>query len=192
MTKPTAKLAFLFGLYTALHFASACFDTNCDCPTVEFPFFDYRGLKATTNNPVTDKVLKIDIALDSVFFVAEASPRRGVGFVTSAYACSCDYQGSSGDKFPVVSIDVFADRDFTSQLSQDSSLIKLFEVNRMDISTGGVRNIYGSLFGQFDTPTRLTLASLPDDLSQPYVFTVRITKGNGVMMSIQTDTIRFQ
>ncbi len=191
MKNPTTKIAFLFGLYIVLHFVAAC-DPICSCPNVEFPFFDYRALKAKTNNPITDNALKIDISLDSVSFLVEAAMQRGSGFITSASACDCDFNGNSGDKFPVVALDVFADRNFNSLLPQDSSLISLFEINGVNISTDAPTNISGPLFGQFGRPVRLSTSSQPEDPSQPYVFTVRVIKSNMDTVSIQTDTIRFQ
>ena len=195
MKKPTAKIAFLFGLYIVLHYVAACSCKDCNCPNV-LPFFDYGALKITTNNPAVDQVLKIDIRLDSLFFLVETSRRRGSGFITSATAgcdvCDCDFNGSGGDKFPIVSIDVFANRDFSDQLPQDSSLISLFEVNWVDIATDAPRTVYGPLFGRFDRPTRLTTASLPQNLDQPFLFTIRIIKSDGTTITAQTGEVRFQ
>ena len=192
MKKPATKITFLFGLYIMLHFVAASCDPDCNCANVEFPFFDYRALQVKTNNPATDKVLKIDISLDSIFFLAEASPRRGSGFITSAAACDCLGNGDRGDKFPIVSIDVFANQDFSDQLPQDSSLISLFEVNWVDIATDAPRTVYGPLFGRFDHPTRLTTASLPQNMEQPFLFTIRIIKSDGTTITAQTGEVRFQ
>ncbi len=74
MKKPATKIAFLFGLYIALHFMSACVP-NCDCPAVNFPFFDYQRVSVTANDPAAKDILHLDVLPEDISFLATVEPK---------------------------------------------------------------------------------------------------------------------
>lgn len=196
MKKPAAKVFFLFSLYVGLHFLAACLrdpGNDCVCPNPDFPFFDYRAISVQTNDPISIGYLRLTVKPDSIDFVVEAVRETGLEWFPSAMACSCVDNGYQGDKYGIAALDVFADRDFNDTLRTAMPLNALFYTSRSDIMASmdnpAVRPV---LFQYVDEELFLFLQEKPENVDQPYRFTIRLIKTNGDTLTAQTGEVRFQ
>jgi|GEM_PF-1601954 len=197
MKKPIHKIAFLFGLYVALHFVAACMrepDLNCTCPGVDFPFFDYKSLTVTPNDPTVESALHLDVVpMEIIFLAAAERPASHFDFITTAWGCDCAFNGYYGPKYSVTTLNIFADRAFDDSHPVDSSLTSLFTFTQHDL---GLDFDYPSPTITFTQGTlsslRFTTYTRPKDQAPPIRFTLQFIKSNNDTVSIQTDNIRFQ
>jgi hypothetical protein len=185
-----SKVAFLFGLYAALHFTEACI--NCNCGT-EVPYFDYHKISLSANGPQIDPgdSFELFILPDSVEFVAQTCPDPTF-FSTSALACSCTVAGDFGDKYDYDQLDILANKDYNDTLPAGTSLNQMFEVDdgsdvayRLPIHTSG-------RFEYYESPLHLILLGKPILLNVPYRFTVRLIKSTGDTLTAETGEVYFQ
>lgn len=190
MASKTTKITLLLALYAVAHFAEACWDI-CDCPKVEFPYFDYKELQVSTNDPNVDSYLSIDLLPDSVDLVAQVSP--GFSIMSSAYACSCIGDGEEGDKYAPVSVDIFADRAFNDTLPAGTSLRSIFR--------GGTKgDVLDLLSAPQFRPDRFAYSSQhysittfirPNQPGEPYRFQIQWVKSNGDTINVATEAVIF-
>lgn len=183
-----AKIAFLGLVYLGLYFVEAC--SICDCPTVQYPFFDYRKIRLETNTPEAGSSFWINIAPDSIKVVAQARP--GLNLVSAAYACSCDADGDQGDKFAPLSVDVFADRDFNDTLPAGASLRSLFfGVTQGDILTKLTADYHPDRFYSVTQSHSINTIERPKFLGEPYHFRIQWVKSNGDTLEAETAPVVF-
>jgi hypothetical protein len=188
-TSPLAKITILLALYFAAHLLDAC--QICDCPNVKFPFFDYKKIALTTNNPIAMGFFTIAITPDSVDLVAQASPLR-FQVCSSAYACSCNGDGEQGDKYAPLSMDVFADRDFNDTLPAGASLRSLFKgTTQGDIFTTLSPSFRPDKFEAVTNEIGILSNEKPIYPGEPYRFTIQWVKSNGDTLVAQTDAVIF-
>lgn len=194
MKNPTTKIASLFGLYIVLHFVAACMrNGNCDCPNPQFPFFDYQALTVEANDPISTGYLILTVQPDSIDYVVEATQQPDFEWFPTAMACSCVDDGYEGDKYAIADFDVFADQDFNDTLRVGTPLNAIFFTANSDVvSSLDSPFVKPTLFGRTDRELRLFLHEKPENMDQPYRFTIRLIKANGDTLSVQTNTIRFQ
>ncbi len=190
MASKTTKITLLLVLYAVAHFAEACFDI-CDCPKVEFPYFDYHDLQVSTNDPNADSYLAISLLPDSVDLVAQASP--GFSFMSSAYACSCIGDGEEGDKYAPVSLDIFADRAFNDSLPAGASLRSIFRGGTQGdildlLSAPGFRPNRFDFYTQTYT---INTYIRPIQIGEPYRFQIQWVKSNGDTIKVLTEAVVF-
>ncbi len=189
MNSKASKTAFLFALYLAAHFAAAC-GPICDCPNIEFPYFDYKTIALETNSPVEAGLFTIKITPDSVQFVAQATPR--FQFISSAYACSCNEAGDQGDKYAPVAMDIFADRDYNDTLPAGASLRSIFfGQTQGDIVTMLTPTFRPEKFNYRDNYYTIRTNVAPKYLGEPYHFQVQWVKSNGDTLLAETNAVIF-
>lgn len=190
MTSKTTKITLLLALYTLAHFAQACWDI-CDCPKVEFPYFDYKELQVSTNDPNADSYLSISLKPDSIDLVAQASP--GFSLMSSAYACSCIGDGEEGDKYAPVSVDIFADRAFNDTLPAGTSLRSIFR----GATQGDILDLLSApafkpnRFAYFNQTYSITTNIRPKQTGESYHFQIQWVKSNGDTINVATEAVVF-
>jgi hypothetical protein len=190
MKSQASKVSFLLAMYALLHLAEAC-NPYCDCPNVEFPYIDYKNINVATNDPNAGSPFAITIYPDSIFLVAQAAPQFSL--FSSAYGCKCISEGGKGDKFPPMAMDVFADRDFNDTLPAGASLRAIFfGQTQGDIVTHLDKN------GFRPEPFRLEgnayvirTDQRPNQLGEPYHFTIQWVKSNGDTLVAETEEVIF-
>ncbi len=197
MNNKTGKIALLFSLYIGLHYAAACgFVPNCDCPNVDFPFFDYKALTVAANDPRAESVLTLDISAAQTSLLAEAnqpSKEFTFDFIPTALGCDCAFNGYMGPKFPITTLNVFADRAYNDTLPVTASLTSLFKASQFETNIKLDYPVTGYPLDQnpFNV-LRLRSFSRPQHPELPIRFTIQAIKSNMDTVSIQTDTLYFQ
>lgn len=195
MKTSTAKITLLFALYLALHFAEACHkdtDADCACPDVS-PHFDYRALKVSANTPVVSFGLTLNIAADSVEYLAQHQP-GDFRLISSALACDCTPNGYDGPKFNIKSLNIYADRAFNDTLPEGAVLNSLFFQIGGDVLYPLTEDYQPSDFWLFESgirPIELTTYEKPKTLSVPFRFRIEIEKNNGQKLSVESPEIYF-
>ncbi|MFN0034132.1 MAG: hypothetical protein ACKVUS_03630 [Saprospiraceae bacterium] len=200
MNTRTCKIAFLMGLYVALHFFEACRNSdgsNCACPD-SLPFFDYAALKITTKeNPVVD-YFSMEVQADSVSYLTTVRERSGFGLINSAWACSCLWDGHDGPKYRVEKFNIYADRAFNDTLLAGASLNPIFFANGGDVLILLAPDEPFDYFWAFGDgaeairPLKLSTFEKPAELGVPFRFLVEMIKTNGDTLRAQTGEIVFQ
>jgi hypothetical protein len=191
-----SKIAFLFALYAALHFAEACSKNNdfdCACPDV-LPFFDYKALKVGANSPTSSFGLDLTIEADSVEYLAVVPARTDFGLISSAWACSCLWEGHDGPKHGIQSLNIYADRDFNDTLPAGASLNSLFYQIGGDVLYIMSPDYQPNGFWKFDSgirPIEVSTYEKPTQLAVPFVFTIEVVKTNGEALTAETGEIFF-
>jgi len=191
-----SKIAFLFALYAALHFAEACDKDNridCACPAV-LPFFDYKALKVGANSPVVSAGLDLKIEADSVEYLATAPVRTDFGIMSSAWACSCLWDGHDGPKYDIQSLNIYADRDFNDTLPAGASLNALFYQSVGDALHIMSPDYQPNGFWKFDfgiRPIEVGTFEKPKELAVPFRFRIEIVKSTGDTLMAETGDIYF-
>ncbi len=193
MKSPASKISFLLALYVLLHIIEACnpWGNNCNCPNVEFPFIDYKKINVATNDPNAGTSFQITIYPDSTFLVAQACPRFSLS--TAAYGCDCIGEGDSGDKFPPMAMDVFADRDFNDTLPAGASLRSVFWGQTLGdlvapLSYEGYRP---EPFRREGNAYSIRTDQRPNQLGEPYHFTIQWVKSNSDTLVAKTEAVIF-
>lgn len=198
MKNQSAKIAFLFALYAALHFAQACSkdnDANCACPDV-LPFFDYKTLKVGASTPSPSFGLSLFVEADSVEYLAIAPAPKPLDFgvMSSALACSCLWEGHDGPKYDIQSLNIYADRDFNDTLPAGASLNPLFFQVSGDAVQYMTPDYQPNGFWKFDSeirPIKLMTFEKPTQLAVPFVFNIQVMKANGDTLNAKTAPIYF-
>jgi hypothetical protein len=196
MKNRSAKIAFLFALYAALHVAEACSkndDIDCACPDV-LPFFDYKALKVGANTPTVSLNLDMRIEADSVEYLAAAPVRNDFGIISSAWACSCLWDGHDGPKHTIQSLNIYADRDFNDTLPAGASLNSLFYQHGGDVLYFMSPDFQPNDFWKFDSgirPIEVTTFEKPKQLAVPFRFKIEVVKTNGDTLRVETGEIYF-
>ena len=193
MTTQHYKRSTLIALYIAAHFLEACglFGPICDCPDVQYPFFDYKKIVLQANDPNTNLGLQITITPDSIDLVAQAAPQFRLS--TSAYGCSCNGDGDEGDKYAPLSMDVFADRAFNDTLPAGASLRSLFKGRTNgDLLAPLSAEFKPEKFDYVGGAYSISTDERPTQLGEPYHFQVKWVKANGDTLVAFTDAVVFQ
>lgn len=193
-----SKIAFLFALYAALHFAQACSknnDDDCACPDV-LPFFDYKTLKVAANTPSVSLGLNLSVEADSVEYLADAPKPQPLDFdiMSPALACSCLWDGHDGPKHDLKSLNIYADRDFNDTLPEGASLNSLFFQVAGDVMQEMTPDYQPNGFWKVDgevRPVKLMTFEKPAELAVPFIFTVEVIKTNGDTLRAETGEIYF-
>lgn len=189
MCTRSAKIIFLFCLYTGLQVSEAC--TDCNCPNT-LPFFDYQSITLTSNGPVVgaDNNLEIEVLPDSIGFLAQAGSASGFRFSTAAYGCDCNPDGDLGDKFPFF-LNITSDKAFNDTLPAGASLNSVFFLNRGDV-VYPMPEQEKTTFGLVNRPVRLFGMAKPVNLNDTYQFNIRLVKTSGDTLLADTGPIQFQ
>lgn len=194
MKTPFRKILLLAFIYQSLLLAEGCdiFETLCNCPPADLPYIDYQGIVAGAPDPTIVGSLRINIEPDSIEYVAQAfSPR--LNLLTAAYGCKCEYNGMNGDKYPPVSIDVFADLDYNDTLPSGASLRSIFYgLTNGDIVTSLSDHFRPEPFRQEGAIYMISSDIKPKYLNEPYHFTIQWVKSNGDTLTAQTNSVVFQ
>ncbi|MBV6439757.1 MAG: hypothetical protein DYG98_09840 [Haliscomenobacteraceae bacterium CHB4] len=196
MKSRSAKITFLFALYAAFHFAEACNkndESDCDCAEVS-PFFDYKKLKVGANTPVASLGLSLKIDADSLTYLANAPAPTDFGVISSAWACSCLWNGHEGPKYGIQSLNIYADRDFNDTLPVGTSLNSLFYQLNGDALYLMQPDYQPNDFLHFESGIRsieMTTYEKPTELAAPFVFRVEIVKSTGDTLTGETEKVFF-
>lgn len=186
----TTKIACVFLAYLLLLLAEGCDAYGSDCPDT-LPYFDYRQLTVETNDPNSNQFFRIELRPDSVVFVAQEMPRR-LNLLPAAYGCDCDYDGSQGDKYRPVAIDITADRPFNDTLPAGVSLRALFYgLTQGDIITNLSASFRPDPFYAPESTYSIATDARPQYLGAPYRFTLQWVKSNGDTLMVQTGEVVF-
>ncbi|MCY7329826.1 MAG: hypothetical protein LH618_14835, partial [Saprospiraceae bacterium] len=184
MKKPIHKIAFLFGLYVALHFVAAC-DPGCNCSDVEFPFFDYQSLTITSNDPIQESELHLDVVPAEISLLAAVGqPFNAFNLINAAWGCDCTGNGDDGPKFPIVALNIFADRIFDTLHPIDSSLTSLFTFSQYESRTNQEYALIKPAIDNINWSLRLTTSNQPQHPDLPIRFTLQFIKSNNDTVSI--------
>lgn len=200
MKRKLTKLVFVFVAYLGLMVIDGCdtSDDGCSCPTVEFPFFDYKTVALLPGNNRIDAIENLEIVLrpEEIDFIA-CKQKFSLGLINKAYACTCIGNGSEGDKFAIKKIEVFADQSFKDGIAANENISHLFQFETEDGLGNKEERELDSLgpdglrFSEFQNITVFTTEK-PDKtgLDVPYSFTLKITKDNEtVIESVISDII---
>jgi hypothetical protein len=120
------KLLLILGFTIGLWFIQACCDCGEDTPYVEFFY-----LSTETKTTYDSNRLLIALYPDPkhVQYVADAELMPSFPFCTSAYGCGdCNVAGISGLKYPLDSITIQADHDFSDAFPAGTSLDSYFRL----------------------------------------------------------------
>jgi hypothetical protein len=184
------KTALLAALYLLLHLTDACIVT-CDCPDVNFPYFEYHKIVVNANDPRTANSLRLQIQPDSVQLVAQAT-LPSWRFSSAAYGCKCTYDGYLGDKVAPSNIDVFADKPFNDTLPAGASLRSIFlGVTLGDIVTPLSESFRPERFGNESGDYSISTMHKPANTADEFRFTIQWVKANGDTLIAQSGPVRF-
>lgn len=197
------KVGLLFLFYWSILLWEACGSTVVDscgnngCPTVEFPFFDYEDVVLTENDLTlgSDEPLFLSIYPTQLKYVACQLPKRRMGLLSAAYACSCLGDGAQGDKFPITQINIYADKSFQEGGEAMDSLNEFFSVVAED--ENGTKTLplnEVSANNNIRMLNQITIQSSirPFDTAVPYVLTIELLKANGNLITINTEAITWE
>lgn len=191
-----SKIALLFAFYAALHFVEACSknkDVDCACPDV-LPFFDYRALKVGVSSPSPSFGFSLFIEADSVEYLAAATKRKDFSIMSSAWACSCLWEGHEGPKHNIQNLNIYADRDFNDTLPAGASLNGVFFHVSGDALQVMSPDYQHAGFWKFDTgirPIKVGTFEKPKELAVPFIFKIEVVKTNGDTLSTETGQVYF-
>lgn len=197
------KIFTILSLYGFALFLEACISTNCSCPEIEFEFIDYAGFEVSFLAPEidtnTNRVLEIELLADSIHFVVQnCRPANTLGLITTAYGCSCLPEGFRGDKFPILAIDIFANRPFKTGYQTRTNLNHIFEIVAPDEFGNPVFQIINEVnqFPRvFNFAERLTFRTeeIPDStgMDVPYTFEIVVTRSDGSVLTVTTGEVRW-
>ena len=171
------------------HFSEAC-GTFCDCPTVEFPYIDYQNIIVSANDPKVDGFLLLSVAPDSLELVAQAASPFHI--MSAAYGCKCESEGSRGDKYAPIAMDVFADRDFNDTLPAGASLRSIFFGRTMgDVIDRLSPEFKPEQFNYAGNYYSIRTEEHPKFPGEPYLFQIQWIKSNGDTLVAVSDTVIF-
>ncbi len=189
MNARTAKIIFLFFMYTGLQVSESC--TDCDCADY-LPFFDYKSISLTSSGPDigANQSFAISVIPGPVEFLAQTCPAPRFRFLSAAYGCDCGYNGIEGDKFPFF-LNITADKAYNDTLPAGASLNALFFIAAGDVLIQ-VPEQEAFTFGKPDRPIQLFGAERPTNLNDSYQFKIRLVKTKGDTLQATTGPIHFQ
>lgn len=178
------KIIVAFALLLVIQFIASC------CRDVKF--FDYtqmEALVADTELEVGDSLLLDLIPTDLNFM---ASQLQDLGFAT-AWSLSCD-EGWGGMRHPVGKIEITSNAPFNDSHGANQVLNDLFELMVFDSASPG---------GHFHSLSEATSTDLSGQalslllvrrptLSQTHVFTIKLTKSNQEVVTVETPAIVWQ
>lgn len=201
--KKFSRVFAILSLYGLILFLDACVTTNCNCPEIQFEFQDYAGFNVgfltTEIDSLSSRTLEIELVADSVHLIAQnCKTNYSLGLISKAYGCSCLPDGFRGDKFPIVAIDVYANRPFKSDYQTRTNLNHIFEVmarnNFGDIDFQIINDV-NEFPNVLDFSERLSLRTMavPDStgLDHPYTFEIVITRNDGSIKTVVTEEVRW-
>lgn len=195
MRPSTQKIFLILSLFATLHLAEACID--CDCDHV-LPFFDYQALTLETPETEITSDFKLNVKADSISYLALADPKPHFHWISSAWACSCNFSGESGPKYTVEKLNIYADQAFNDTLPAGASLNSLFWALNGDAVTALEEDAaynYFWAFGESEEDIRamqLLTHEKPTALDTPFKFRVEIVKSNGAVLTAETGEIVFK
>ncbi len=197
------KVGLLFLFYWSILLWEACGATVVDscgnngCPTVEFPFFDYEDVSLMENDLslALTEALFLSIYPNGIEYVACQLPKRRIGLLNAAYACSCLGDGFQGDKFPISSINIYADKPFQEGGQATDALNAFFSVVAED--ENGTKTLPLNEVNADNTIRMLNHITIqsstrPDDTSGPYVLTIELLKSDGTLLKVNTQPITWE
>ncbi len=202
MKKTLLILVFTIGLW----FIQACCDCGRDTPYIEFFY-----LSTETNITYGSNSLLITLYPDpkNVQYVADAEPVPSFEFCTSAYGCGdCNVAGKLGLKYPLDSITIQADHDFSDAFPAGTSLDSYFKLTTTNFRYERWRNEAPQLdtfeFNlnalpklqsydfTYDYPLFLYLVKQPDNLpTEGFSFTITCHKSNGTTVKKVVPAVRW-
>lgn len=195
------KLVLLCLCYWSILLWEGCGSTIVDscgegCPSVEFPFTDYKSIAANPNQLTLalGEALFLNVTAQEVQFIACQTIQQPwkLGLLNAAFACSCLGNGSNGDKFSIEAINLYTDKPFRSDRSVDDPLNDLFSVESREnhgFRTTPLDEITTDNSIRLNNAMVIQGSARPDDLDQAYVFTIEILKSNGERLSVDTEPI---
>ena len=201
--KKIFKILSIIALYCIALLLDGCMGNPCNCPEINFDFTDYKGFISAIPNPeintTEDQFLEIVMSIDSFQFIVNAAKcQPSFGLMTPAYGCSCVTDGFRGDKFPIIAMDVFANRSFKNNLVAESNLNHIFEIEAFDIDRRRNYQIINDVheFLRIRDPDenfRIRTSEIPDSigLDTPYTFEFVATRSDGTTFSVTTEEVRW-
>lgn len=142
-----------------------------------------------------DEPLFLSIYPTTLEYVACQLPQRRIGLLNTAYACSCLGNGFQGDKFPISSINIYADKAFQEGGQATDALNAFFSVVAED--ENGTKTLPLDEVNADNTIRMLNQITIqsstrPSDTSSPYVLTVELLKSDGTLLKINTQPITWE
>lgn len=178
------KIVMAFAVLLTIQFIASC------CRDVKF--FDYTQMEALVANTAlqTGDSLQLDLIPTDIHFIA--SQFQDLGFA-AAWSLSCD-EGWGGMKLPVVNIEITSNAAFDNSHPANQSLNDLFKLRVFDTSISAEQ--YHSLPEVVsDDLSKQALSLLLTDrptLSQTHVFTIKLTKINQEVITVESPAINWQ
>jgi|GEM_PF-2531268 len=198
------KVGLLCMCYWAILLWEGCGITETDscggqgCPAIEFPFIDYESISVTetqlTIAPGEALFLNV-IARDIEYLACHQTPKKlQLGLLNSAWACSCLGNGSSGDKFPIQSINIYPNKPFKMGRPIESPLNDYFSAVTQEFTgpkATPLDEVSAANSIRLNQAMTIQGSERPDNLDESYIFTIEITKSNGEQLTVETQEIKW-
>jgi hypothetical protein len=164
--------------------------TSCTSCCENVAYYDYTSMTVWVegDSTITKDSLFIYLSPSDLYYLASYTPN--LGFET-VLATSCN-EGSEGMKFPIKNVEITSNANFNDQYSTGEDLANLFQIKKPVPNTGISKFFPLPEQDELQGENFLLLLTERPTEDSIHQFTFKLTKSDNTVMTMTTETVRWQ